>query len=385
MAWPKVLIFLAALLTSGAAYASGLPPAEQPPPDFTARQYIDSKGCVFLRDGAVWVARQARDGTMLCGYPPTFSARRRGPDQGPALFSAQTGAGSRAQQIEQVLTEALITNLKAGELASDPRPLASLPDMGPEPAQSGPIEELRAEMAAKPAISAKMGGGLRPNQELCNLLGYNGAPDGKTGPAGGKGALGSDPSGGFCADLPRNDLARLAFSRPVPPSLRHSGGEGAGDGQQGDRLGADAAGSVTKTAALAPARPPAKATKGGGRSQGVKEGGTGTAAPAKGQRAGSAAASARSAPVTTGPARSLGDLVPPGARYVHIGAYADPANAQRAIARLTGSGLPILKSSGKGKGEGLHLVMAGPFNSRQAVVMALDKLRKAGFRDAFAR
>ncbi|MDN3710878.1 SPOR domain-containing protein [Paracoccus cavernae] len=56
--------------------------------------------------------------------------------------------------------------------------------------------------------------------------------------------------------------------------------------------------------------------------------------------------------MTTGPARSLGDLVPPGARYVHIGAYADPANAQRAIARLTGSGLPILKSSGKGKGEG---------------------------------
>lgn len=81
----RVVILLTALLVAWDARAAGPAPAELPPPDFTARQYIDSKGCVFLRDGEAWVARQARDGTMLCGYPPTLSARRRAPDQADGL------------------------------------------------------------------------------------------------------------------------------------------------------------------------------------------------------------------------------------------------------------------------------------------------------------
>lgn len=66
--------------------SDSLRPAEPPPPDFTAAQFIDSAGCVFVRVKDGWRARIARDGSAICGYPPTFSARRTGPDSITPLF-----------------------------------------------------------------------------------------------------------------------------------------------------------------------------------------------------------------------------------------------------------------------------------------------------------
>lgn len=53
-------------------------PAEFPPASFSGRQYVDSKGCVFIRagiDGAVtWVPRMSRSRKQACGFQPTLSA-----------------------------------------------------------------------------------------------------------------------------------------------------------------------------------------------------------------------------------------------------------------------------------------------------------------------
>lgn len=50
-------------------------PAELPPADYAGQQYVDSKGCMFVRAGTatnvVWVPRVARDGEQACGNPPS--------------------------------------------------------------------------------------------------------------------------------------------------------------------------------------------------------------------------------------------------------------------------------------------------------------------------
>ncbi len=64
-------------------------PAEFPPNDFKGKQFVDSRGCVYIRagvDGATtWVPRVTRERKVICGFKPTFSKAQTTTSAAPKL------------------------------------------------------------------------------------------------------------------------------------------------------------------------------------------------------------------------------------------------------------------------------------------------------------
>lgn len=74
-----------------------------------------------------------------------------------------------------------------------------------------------------------------------------------------------------------------------------------------------------------------------------------------------------------------------GGRYVQVGTFAVPANAQNTIAGLQARGLPVSRGDVRHRGRAMQVVLAGPFDSPVAVREALSQARAMGFSDAFIR
>jgi hypothetical protein len=63
------------LVFIGQSASGQVVPAELPPEGYAGQQYVDSKGCLFLRAGPkgneTWIPRVTRDGALLCDNPPS--------------------------------------------------------------------------------------------------------------------------------------------------------------------------------------------------------------------------------------------------------------------------------------------------------------------------
>ncbi|MGR3503639.1 SPOR domain-containing protein [Pseudaestuariivita sp.] len=72
-------------------------------------------------------------------------------------------------------------------------------------------------------------------------------------------------------------------------------------------------------------------------------------------------------------------------RFVQVGSYGNPANAQKAARALQSRGLPVRIGRMTSGGRQLQVVLAGPFGSQRNLNNALGIARQIGFRDAFFR
>ncbi|MBU0642552.1 MAG: SPOR domain-containing protein [Alphaproteobacteria bacterium] len=91
------------------------------------------------------------------------------------------------------------------------------------------------------------------------------------------------------------------------------------------------------------------------------------------------------APNRTPTATAQPQAAQPGLRYVQVGTFGVPENAERSIARLSSMGFPVSSQVLTRNGKPLKIVLAGPFARPEQTMSALASVRGAGYGDAFAR
>ncbi|TMV65255.1 hypothetical protein FGG78_33845 [Thioclava sp. BHET1] len=109
-------------------------PENPPPAGYKGDQFVDSRGCIFMRAGydgqTTWVPRARRDRTVLCGYQPTVVV----------------GAGAKAAAPAPRVAAA------AMPVAPPPAPRVA---PAPAPATGMPMETVASHMAiSAPAVAA---------------------------------------------------------------------------------------------------------------------------------------------------------------------------------------------------------------------------------------
>lgn len=312
-------------------------PAEMPPAGFSGQQFVDSRGCVFLKAGLSgrvnWVPRVSRDRRQLCGYPPTFAVQKIDvvEDRAPAEPKVQ----AKAQPVRKPVAP-------SAPVSAAPRMAAVAPAAVAQSSGSGKAKVGCYRDAPVAERFALRGGG---SIVLCTR--GDGDLDHARPPvlAGGRAAVAASGFVERAATAPVGGIPEGYRAAWRDDRLNPHRAKGSAEGQLAqDRV-------WTRDV---PARLVA-----GSAGQG-------------GDRAHQARLSTKS-----------GTAVPAARLYVQVGSFGQPANAEGAARRLAGLGLPVARA--QGGANGLRIVLAGPFGTEAEARAALGASRRAGFADAFIR
>ena len=120
-------LLAATIFSTGSAFAQAAPvssPAETPPASFEGRDYVDSRGCVFVRaDGTgttVWVPRMTRDREHICNQTPTVLASAPAPAPAPVRIAQPAAPVTVAAPAQAEMPRALAA--AAPQISYNPPP-----------------------------------------------------------------------------------------------------------------------------------------------------------------------------------------------------------------------------------------------------------------------
>jgi len=406
-------------------------PAENPPAGFTGQQYVDSRGCVFMRAGfsgqTTWVPRIDRDRKAVCNAvtPAEATARLNTGDNEAAPATESRGystpmatiasamAGGQGTgvfapaQVPSLDYAAPVVQAAPRRIAPAPAPVAVVPQAVVPVATYGQASVGGASVGCPAQAPVLQRMPLSNGGTVAVCTRGDGSATGWVSPTYRTGARpGAAISGGVLNPASYGVGGGFAAGGYATGGhvLKSAGVTGVGQSGSGGYVQTVIAGQTI----IAPRRdvPRYKAAWNDDRLNPNR--GLGT------QRGWSAQAQVWTSTV---PARTHADVAyqqtrkvglfgaktasrvsgstmsaPEGAApaatrrlYVQVGTFGQSGNAQNAAGRLAGMGLPVASAKSVQGGRHLVSIFAGPFGSSQDAQRALAAARQAGFGDAFIR
>ncbi len=362
---------------SGLALAQGVP-AELPPATFSGDQYVDSRGCIFIRAGVggntQWIPRVGRDRQQLCGFQPSLSGRAAAAatpanpaEREGVVIIGGTPSTPSTQPAQQPATTARTTapTTTTRPAAASTPAIRVITGGATAPRTTTAPAATRPAVTTAPTVTAPAGGGCPGVTGLTARY--------LTGRCGPQAVHPGDAARGINRPGPSMDQSSMLHLNP-PEGYRAAFDDGRLNPQRGpqtlggDRQMAQIWTDTVPRRLLTPEERAALTVTASTRSR----------APLP--------EDARDTRTTTQAVAEQPVIrIPADHRNVLAGTFSDRSDADAAYARLARSGQPARLGVIQRAGGQVYAVVAGPYADANALARGLQATRAAGFAGATTR